>query len=121
MKEQIFQRLKNLYDKSGRLYRIAYYNTGYLKDAENFNLVSDEFSETNDFKKHLVLNSTGNFIGALFYRFYLLVFFSLYLFIYSLTFFLKLLVKLSLRFIRTSFRPGRPSNFNSEKSFLQNI
>ncbi len=118
VKEQIFQKLKNLNNKSGNLYRIAYYNTGYLKDAENFNLVSDDYYEPRGSKKHLALSSAGNFIGSLFYRSYLLVFFSLYLFIYCLAFFLRLLVKLSLRFMRTSFRPGRPSNFNSEKSFL---
>ena len=73
------QKMWNLTGKSHNLQHIAYYNSGYLSDAENFNLyVVNEKIEGNYSNKRRFILWLDKIMCHLLYRLSLIIFFSIY-------------------------------------------
>ena len=117
MNDRMFIRVWKLTRKPCSLQRVAYYNNGFLRDAENFNLVENETMDPNNFKKNSFLIIAFDIIGNIFYRYYLIVFFVLYFLGWSLGFILKRVHKLSLRLIKIPLEIQTLNSIKSEKLF----
>lgn len=117
MNDRMFIRVWKLTRKPCSLQRVAYYNNGFLKDAENFNLVENETKNPNNFKKNSLLIIDTGIIGNIFYRYYLIVFFVLYFLVWSIGFILKWVHKLSLRLLKIPFEVQPLNSIKSEKLF----
>ncbi len=66
MNDRMFLRVWKLTRKPCRLQRVAYYNNGFLRDAENFNLVENETMDPNNFKKNSFFTIISGIIGNIF-------------------------------------------------------
>ena len=100
MNDRMFLRVWKLTRKPCSLQRVAYYNNGFLRDAENFNLVENETKNPNNLNKNSFFIIAPRIIGNIFYRYYLIVFFVLYFLMWSLGFILKWAHGLSLRLLK---------------------
>ena len=117
MNDRMFIRVWKLTRKPCSLQRVAYYNNGFLRDAENFNLVENETTDRKNFKKNSFFIIASGIIGNIFYRYYLIVFFILYFLVWSLGFILKWVHNLSLRLIKILLEVQPLNSIKSEKLF----